>query len=130
MKMHEPFTSCCCDLLRQIILILSTVFKECQRSSGEIAGGHGLAGRVCASYEITSHKVTNSSASGRGRDWSVCSMQCSTELKFLALNWVTCPKRTTCPSQHQDPQLKNEVCPSPSQLKDCLLPNQADLRLS
>lgn len=31
----------------QNILILSTVLKECQRSSGEIPGGHGLQGRVC-----------------------------------------------------------------------------------
>lgn len=45
MKIHEHFTSC--DLSCQNILFLSTELKECQRSSGEIASGHGLAGRVC-----------------------------------------------------------------------------------
>lgn len=47
MKTCEHFTSYCCDLLCQNILILSTLLKEGQRSTGEIAGGHGLGGRVC-----------------------------------------------------------------------------------
>lgn len=58
MKMCEHFTSYCCDLLHQNILILSTVLKECQRRGGEIAGRSGLGGRVWAPYEIASHKVT------------------------------------------------------------------------
>lgn len=120
MEMHGLCTSYCCDLLCQNILFLSTVLKE-------LAKGTTEKHLVSMAWKSVWHHMKsplrrwqlNDSTSGRDRDWSVCSMQCRTEMKLLALNKVTWSLSATCLWQHQDPQLKNEVCLSPSQLKGC-----------